>query len=422
MPAAGSHELKPTQVGGGRGFFLDPTSRGPASLRIPPEVLSAGGVDWDAPLAYTACVATTLGGEIRRLRLEADITLRAFAEQLGHTAAHQSDIEHGRRMPSERVLRKIAERLAHVGATYEGLREFDPRLGPELEQLVKDNPEARALLRATDERARASGRSVREILRELQRKLREEDEGERQVKSWPDRSGRFGVRLYFEAHEFEEMMDDLRARAGTDVFKEGSGIDIDLVLLRAFGLEADYVDLPADVLGRTVFDRMGNARVELNRDLDRAASSDDLAQRRLRTTLAHEVGHVACHSTLFIEDTKTMSLFPEDGSRGQEGILCREASVGTHGEYEDRRYRGEWWEYQANQCMAAVLLPRELFREKANGAVESMGAKSFKEALLRGSGEKVLRLLADCFNVSQEAVFYRMQELGYAGRELQLSL
>ena len=209
-------------------------------------------------------------------------------------------------------------------------------------------------------------------------------------------------------------------QAGTDVFHEGSGIDIDLVLLKAFGLEADYVDLPADVLGRTIFDRLGNARVELNRDLDRAAASDNLAHRRLRTTLAHEVGHVACHSPLFREDIETMSLFPEDGTREQEGILCREASVGVH--HVERRYSGEWWEYQANQCMAAILLPRELFREKASSALESAGAVSFEEALRRGRGERVVQSLADCFNVSLEAVFYRMQELGYAGRELQLSL
>ena len=119
-----------------------------------------------------------LGDEIRRLRLEADITLRAFAKQLGHTAAHQSDIEHGRRMPSEKVLRKIADKLAHVGATYEGLSELDPRLGPELEQLVKDNPEARALLRATDKLAKTSGKSVRDILRDLQQRLLEEDENQ----------------------------------------------------------------------------------------------------------------------------------------------------------------------------------------------------------------------------------------------------
>ena len=116
-----------------------------------------------------------LGSEIRRFRLESGITLRGFAKQLGHTAAHQSDIEHGRRMPSKEVLRKTALALAHVGATYEALRELDPRLEPDLEQLVRENPEARALLRATDDRAKATGKSVKEILQELQERLREDD-------------------------------------------------------------------------------------------------------------------------------------------------------------------------------------------------------------------------------------------------------
>ena len=230
------------------------------------------------------------------------------------------------------------------------------------------------------------------------------------MKSWPDINGRFGKRLYFEAHEFDQMMDDLRIRVGADVFCEGSGIDVDLVLYKAFGLEADYVDLPDGVLGRTIFDRMGNARIEVSRDLDEAATSDDLARRRLRMTLAHEGGHVACHSALFIEDTETMSLFSEDGATEKEEILCREGSVE---DYDKRRYRGEWWEYQANQCMAALLLPRDLFREKVDSEVESMSAASFDEVIRRGSGKKVVRSLTNCFDVSQEAIFYRLKGLGY---------
>ena len=239
------------------------------------------------------------------------------------------------------------------------------------------------------------------------------------VKRWPGKDGKFGVRLYFEDSEFELMMDDLRLKAGADVFREGSGIDVDLVLLKAFSLEADYVDLPTGVLGRTVFDQMGHPRIEMSRDLDKAATSDNLAHRRLRTTLAHEVGHVACHSELFIEDTETMSLFPEDGVLHQEGILCREASVGN---YDERQYHGEWWEYQANQCMAALLLPRELFREKVDRAIESMGAASFNEAVRKGSSEEIVRLLSHCFDVSQKMVLYRLEGLGYIANSPQLTL
>ena len=229
------------------------------------------------------------------------------------------------------------------------------------------------------------------------------------MKIMTDKHGRFGKRLYFEAPEFDEMMDDLRMRVGVDVFHEGSGIDVDLVLYKAFGLEPDFVDLPAGVLGRTVFDHEGRARVELSRDLDEASHSDELARRRLRTTLAHEVGHVACHSTLFIEDTATMSLFPDDRAPAQD-ILCREASVGSG---DERRYRGEWWEYQANQCMASLLLPRKLFGEKVQSELESRGVASFDEVIRKGSATKAVRSLSDCFDVSQEAVFYRLQGLGH---------
>lgn len=239
------------------------------------------------------------------------------------------------------------------------------------------------------------------------------------MKSWPDINGRFGERLYFEDREFERMMDDLRMQAGADVFREGAGIDVDLVLLKVFDLEADYVDLPTGVLGRTIFDRMGNAQIEVSRDLDEAAASDNLARRRLRTTLAHEVGHVACHSRLFIEDTATLPLFSEDDAPKKEEFLCREGRVGV---YDERRYRGEWWEYQANRCMAALLLPRDLFCEKADNFIKFMGAASFKEIVRKGSGEDMVRMLAYCFDVSQQAVFYRLEELDYTTNKLQATL
>ena len=90
-----------------------------------------------------------------------------------------------------------------------------------------------------------------------------------------DRSSPFGQRLFFEASEFEQMMEDIRARAGADGFTEGEGVDVDLVLLRGFDLEADYVQLPDGVLGRTVFDSNGRVqRVEVDRELSNAAEHD----------------------------------------------------------------------------------------------------------------------------------------------------
>ncbi len=206
------------------------------------------------------------------------------------------------------------------------------------------------------------------------------------------------------------MMEDVRGRAGDDVFTEGDGVDVDLALFHGFGLEADYVKLPDGVLGRTVFNSSGRVeRVEVDRGLSDAAEHDRLARRRLRTTLAHELGHVACHPQLFIEDSVTPSLFDptQEPERAMPRLMCREASVGSF------KYSGEWWEYQANQCMVALLLPRRFFINKANEVLTSLDCASVEDAVERDQGEDVLRALANCFDVSFEATWYRLASTGF---------
>lgn len=117
-----------------------------------------------AAYAYIATMPPeALGHAIRRLRLQAGYTLRGFAEEIGISAAHQSDIEHGRRAPSEKVLLETAKKLASVGATYESLRALDSRLGADLEKWVQSTPEAGQMLREM----RSSNRSPADVLREL---------------------------------------------------------------------------------------------------------------------------------------------------------------------------------------------------------------------------------------------------------------
>ena len=209
------------------------------------------------------------------------------------------------------------------------------------------------------------------------------------MRSSRDHWSPWGKRLYFEPHEFETMMKDLLLRAGTDVFVEGSGVDVDRVLLAAFELEADYVSLPGGVLGRTLFLADGSAQIEVSRELADEAETDTLARRRLRTTLAHECGHVACHRMLFLADTETISLFPS--GEGQEAekpaILCRENTVASG-------YSGEWWEYQANQCMACLLLPRHLLVPRFQAVLTAVGVGSYEDAAKHGKDVRIVRTLA----------------------------
>jgi transcriptional regulator with XRE-family HTH domain len=115
-------------------------------------------------------MSQALGTEIRRLRTKAGFTLRGFAKKIGISAAHQSDIEYGRRLPSEKVLREIAKALSNVGASYEKLKELDTRLEPALEQWMQQTPGLGEMLREV----RASNKSPQEVLRRLKKILGEE--------------------------------------------------------------------------------------------------------------------------------------------------------------------------------------------------------------------------------------------------------
>ena len=106
----------------------------------------------------------TLGAAIRRLRTEAGYTLRGFAHHIGISAAHQSDIEYGRRLPGDEVLRATAQALTKVGATYDALRTLDPRLDRDLQEWMQRSPEVGRMLRQMKD----SGRSPEEILKKLQ--------------------------------------------------------------------------------------------------------------------------------------------------------------------------------------------------------------------------------------------------------------
>ena len=66
----------------------------------------------------------------------------------------------------------VDQALAHVGASYEALKELDARLGSELEEWVRKNPGVRQMLRT----AKSSGKPVHELLRDFKEMLEKEDE------------------------------------------------------------------------------------------------------------------------------------------------------------------------------------------------------------------------------------------------------
>lgn len=80
----------------------------------------------------------TFGQRIRELREKKDLSLRELAKKIGISAAFLSDVELGRRYPSEKVLIGVAQ---YLDTTIEDLREFDTRPPVEgLKRLTVSDP------------------------------------------------------------------------------------------------------------------------------------------------------------------------------------------------------------------------------------------------------------------------------------------
>ena len=80
----------------------------------------------------------TQGERIRELREELDLSLRELARSLNVSAAFMSDVELGRRYPTEDVLAKIAKRLR---TSLEHLQSHDSRAPvDELRRMASSDP------------------------------------------------------------------------------------------------------------------------------------------------------------------------------------------------------------------------------------------------------------------------------------------
>lgn len=81
----------------------------------------------------------TLGARLRELREEKDLSLRELSRRVGEaSAAFLSDVELGRRFPSEKTLANLASAL---GTSVEDLKQYDPRPPiEEMKRLANANP------------------------------------------------------------------------------------------------------------------------------------------------------------------------------------------------------------------------------------------------------------------------------------------
>ena len=143
-------------------------------------------------------------------------------------------------------------------------------------------------------------------------------------------------RLYFTSDQIEKLCEE--ALRSVNLIPDTPGaVRIDRFLEKKFGISAEYEELPPGVLGFTRFGSDGAESVVVSRSLDEDPS--DRSRRRVRSTLAHEAGHILLHASLFERgDVTQLSLLAAPPEKPK--VLCRDefelsATTGP-------TYNGKW--------------------------------------------------------------------------------
>jgi hypothetical protein len=229
-------------------------------------------------------------------------------------------------------------------------------------------------------------------------------------------AGPFAERPYYDLDEIERTCSSELREAGLYP-NSPQPIRIDRFVERRFGVTPEYEDLAPGVLGWTKFGPKGVEAIVVARALSEEQSR--VAERRISTTLAHEAGHGLLHAHLFVLGAETLSLFGRDGDVEPQRILCREES-GTK-TASPPSYSGQWWEFQANQAMGALLLPKRLVEVALAEFLAPQGTLG-ERILLEVHREDAARLLTETFDVNPVVARIRLANLYPQGRLDQLTL
>lgn len=223
------------------------------------------------------------------------------------------------------------------------------------------------------------------------------------MKSFRAKSGPFYERPHFEPGEIDRIcVDELRKAGCLPATPEP--IRIDRFIEKRFNVVPEYDDLPDGILGYTRFSKKGVEAIVVAKALD--TDGGKVADRRIRTTLAHEGGHGLLHAYLFAVEDASASFFdsePED----KDKILCRD----VQGESSRQgRYDGRWSEYQANRAIGGLLLPKKLVGMALQPYMAPAGALGVPTLDQKRRGEAE-RALAEIFDVNPVVARLRVADL-----------
>ena len=236
------------------------------------------------------------------------------------------------------------------------------------------------------------------------------------MKTYRSARGPFAERPVYTAQEIETICAEELKKV--NLFPSTPQVvRIERFIEKRFGVCPEYDDLPEGLLGFTKFGLKGVEKIVVAKDL--ADAPDRVAERRISTTLAHEAGHGLLHAHLFVVGMESSSLFNADVDHKAAKILCRNDAVS--GIQKRSTYDGRWWEFQANQTIGALLLPKSLVEQCLDQIVTTTGSFGIRQ-LKSENREQAVKLLSDVFDVNPIVARIRAEQLYPQQQETQLTL
>lgn len=238
------------------------------------------------------------------------------------------------------------------------------------------------------------------------------------MRTYRSKTGPFLEQPFFQPGEIESICSDELQKL--DLYPtDPAPIRIDRFIEKRFHIGPTYEDLPKGLLGITRFGAMGVEEIVIARSLDEDGTTP--AGRRLRTTLAHEGGHGLLHAHLFVLSSRPASLFGDGLSADAPKILCRNGGIAGVGDTTEKKPPYRWYEFQANQAIGGLLLPKPLVDKALLPLLVARGGLGLA-CLPVERRERATRLLADIFDVNPVVARLRLESLYPVSADQQLTL
>jgi hypothetical protein len=211
--------------------------------------------------------------------------------------------------------------------------------------------------------------------------------------------------------EIDQIGENLVADFNPEALREPTEIDVDRFITRYLGMEQDfqYLSHCGLYLGMTVFNDSDRVTV-FNAEkwqaeyisvkagtviIDNSLLADN-QEHRYRFTVGHEAAHKILHTDYFEHRAKqnpsALDIIPM--------VQCRADTAKRLGNPSRKKSAADWMEWQANCLSSSILMPRSMVIKAARRAEQrSCSANAALEAVIR------------TFNVSNDAAYYRLQEL-----------